>query len=220
MIRFENVTKVYHTRGGGKRVLDNQSFVIDRGRSIGIVGPNGAGKSTLLRLMGGVEWPTTGRITREMSVSWPLGFSGAFQGSLTGEDNAKFIARLYGQSIPRIMGFVEAFAEIGEYMKMPVKTYSSGMRARLAFGVSLAVDFDCYLIDEVTAVGDQRFRDRCREAMAQRRQSGALIMVSHEPTTLIEHCESGGILNKGKLTLYPSIHQMIEEYHTLVNNPA
>ena len=220
MIRFDRVSKVFHTKIGRRAVLDDESFVIRRGTSIGIVGINGAGKSTLTRLMAGIEYPTSGVIRREMSVSWPLGFSGAFQGSLTGADNARFIARIYGQSIPRILGFVNEFAELGDYMKLPMKTYSSGMRARLAFAVSLAVDFDCYIVDEVIAVGDQRFRDRCRDALAKRRQSGALIMVSHDPHTLREHCEQGGILHNGKLTFYPSIDDMSVDYERLMTRAA
>lgn len=212
MIVFENVTKVYHTRGGHRRILDNVSFTIGRGRSIGIVGRNGAGKSTLTRLMAGIEFPTSGQIYRDMSVSWPLGFGGAFQSSLTGADNARFIARIYRKPIDYVLGMVEDFAGLGEYYRMPVKTYSSGMKARLAFAVSLAVEFDCYIVDEITAVGDASFRDRCAEALRLRREKGTLIMVSHDPGTLREHCESGGMLQNGHLQFYDTIEETIAAY--------
>jgi capsular polysaccharide transport system ATP-binding protein len=215
MIVFENVTKIYHTRAGRRRVLDDVSFTIGRGRSIGIVGRNGAGKSTLTRLMAGVEYPSGGQIRREMSVSWPLGFGGAFQSSLTGADNARFIARIYRKPVDYVLGMVQDFAGLGDYFRMPVKTYSSGMKARLAFAVSLAVEFDCYIVDEITAVGDASFRDRCAEALRSRRQTGTLIMVSHDPNTLREHCESGGLLQDGHLQFHDSIEETILAYEGL-----
>jgi len=215
MIQFDNVSKIYHARGGIKRVLDAQSFILERGASIGIVGVNGAGKSTLTRLIAGVEYPTSGRITRHMSVSWPLGFGGAFQGSLTGADNARFIARIYRKSIPYVLDYVEAFAELGHYLHNPVKTYSSGMQARLAFAVSLAIEFDCYIVDEVTAVGDSSFRARCQAALNERRASGTLIMVSHDANTLRDYCETGAILRDGHLTFYDNIDDTIAAYDAL-----
>lgn len=210
MIQFENVTKVYHARGVNKCVLDHQSFVIERGVSIGIVGVNGAGKSTLTRMIAGIEYPTSGRITRTMSISWPLGFGGAFQGSLTGADNARFIARIYRRPINDILDYVNSFARLGHYFDAPVKTYSSGMQARLAFAVSLAIRFDCYLVDEVTAVGDHSFRLQCREALLERREHGTLIMVSHDPNTLREYCDKGAVLQNGTLTFYDTIDAAID----------
>jgi capsular polysaccharide transport system ATP-binding protein len=215
MIQFDNVTKVYHARGGSKHVLDGQTFTLERGASIGIVGVNGAGKSTLTRLIAGVEHPTSGRITRSMSVSWPLGFGGAFQGSLTGSDNTRFIARIYRRDVRQILDYVEDFAQLGHYLDMPVKTYSSGMRARLAFAVSLAIEFDCYLVDEVTAVGDSSFRERCQAALSERRERGTLIMVSHDPHTLRAYCETGAILRNGQLTFFGSIDETIAAYDAL-----
>ena len=215
MIVFENVTKVYHTRNGARRVLNGVSFAIGRGRSIGIVGRNGAGKSTLTRLIAGIEFPTSGQIRRSMSVSWPIGFGGAFQGSLTGKDNTRFIARIYRKPMDYVLRMVEEFAELGDYYHMPVKTYSSGMKARLAFAVSLAVEFDCYIVDEVTAVGDAAFRERCAAALRERRQNGTLIMVSHDASTLREHCESGGLLRDGHLRFYDSIDETIAAYDGL-----
>jgi capsular polysaccharide transport system ATP-binding protein len=213
MISFNNVTKVYPTREGGRRrVLDNVSFQIDRGQAIGIMGRNGSGKSTLVRLVSGVELPTSGQIQREMTVSWPLGFVGGFQVSLSGADNIRFIARIYGMDHKTLMDFVEDFAEIGEYLRMPVKTYSSGMRARLMFGISLALEFDCYLIDEGTAVGDIRFREKCERALADRRAQGSLVMVSHEPAVLREHCTCGAVLHDGRMTTYDDLDEAIAAY--------
>jgi len=215
MIQFDNVTKIYHARGGSKRVLDAQSFTLERGTSIGIVGVNGAGKSTLTRLIAGVEHPTSGRITRNMSVSWPLGFGGAFQGSLTGADNARFIARIYRRDVRDVLAYVADFAELGHYVDMPVKTYSSGMRARLAFAVSLAIEFDCYLVDEVTAVGDSSFKERCQAALNERRAKGTLVMVSHDPHTLRAYCDTGAILRDGRLRFFDSIDETIAAYDEL-----
>lgn len=213
MIAFENVTKIYPTRDGGKRrVLDNVCFRLERGEAIGIMGRNGSGKSTLVRLVGGVEFPTSGNIIRDMTVSWPLGFVGGFQISLSGLDNIRFIARIYGMDHKVLSDFVEDFAELGEYMRMPVKTYSSGMRARLMFGISLALEFDCYLIDEGTAVGDIRFREKCERAMAERRANGSLVMVSHEPSVLRDHCTCGAVLHDGRLTTYQDLEEAIEAY--------
>lgn len=212
MIIFDNVSKSYHTRGGEKRILDRQSFTIQRGQSLGICGRNGAGKSTLTRLISGIEHPNSGKVTRQLSVSWPLGFGGAFQNSLTGADNTRFIARIYGQPLDDVLAFVEDFAELGQYLRMPVKTYSSGMQARLAFAISLAVNFECYLVDEITAVGDARFRERCRIALEERRRQGTLVMISHDPHTLREHCDSGALLRDGRLIFYPSIDETIAAY--------
>jgi capsular polysaccharide transport system ATP-binding protein len=153
-----DVHKSYAVRGGGTRhVLRGVNARVGRGEQVGILGRNGAGKSTLMRILGGIETPTRGQVRRTMSISWPLGYSGAFQGNLSGADNIRFIARIYGRNAERTIGFVEEYAELGEYLRMPVGTYSSGMRSRLAFAVSLAVDFDCYLIDEAVAPGDARF---------------------------------------------------------------
>jgi capsular polysaccharide transport system ATP-binding protein len=209
MIELHRVTKCYETPSGPKTILDDVSFCIGARQSMGILGRNGAGKSTLIRVIAGVEHATSGRISRTMSVSWPLGFSGGFQGTLTGADNVRFIARIYGRPIDDMLTFVDDFAELGSYMRMPVKTYSSGMRARLAFATSLAVDFDCYLIDEITAVGDSRFHRRCHDALGQRRGKGTLVMVSHSPDTLRAYCDTGALLEGGRLTFFDTINDAL-----------
>lgn len=212
MIRFDHVSKHYRTRGGRHRVLEDASFRIARGQSIGICGHNGAGKSTLLRLIAGVEQPSAGTIRRDMSVSWPIGYASSFQSSLTGADNVRFIARIYGKPVDDVLAFVDDFAELGSYMQMPLRTYSAGMTARLAFAASLAVDFDCYLVDEVTAAGDERFRTRCHAALMERRAQGTLIMVSHDPQTLRDYCDTGAVLVGGRLTFYDNIEEAMAHH--------
>lgn len=215
MIRVADVSKVYHTRSGPRRVLDNVSFEINTGDSLGIMGRNGAGKSTLTRMISGIEYPTSGKVYRSMSVSWPLGYMGAFQASLTGADNARFIARIYGVPIKETLDFVEDFADLGPYFTMPVRTYSAGMKARLSFGVSLAINFECYIVDEVTGAGDHRFAERSKAALRERREKGALVMISHDPHTLLEYCSTGALLDQGKLTFFDSVSEMIDAYHAL-----
>ena len=169
MIALRNVSKHYRVRGGVHVVFEDVNLNIRRGEKVGILGRNGAGKSTLIRLISGSESPSGGTIDRAMSVSWPLALSSAFQGSLTGIDNIYFIARVYDVDAAAIVPFVESFAELGYYLREPVKSYSSGMRARLAFALSMAIEFDCFLIDEVIAVGDARFHDRCAHELFERR---------------------------------------------------
>jgi capsular polysaccharide transport system ATP-binding protein len=210
MIRFDRVSKTYHGRNLHRQVLESISFEIAPGAALGLCGANGAGKSTLLRLISGVEYPSAGRIGRSMSVSWPIGYSSCFQGSLTGADNARFIARIYGQPVEPLLQFVEDFAQLGPYFRQPVKTYSAGMVARLAFGVSLAIDFDCYLVDEVTSAGDERFRERCQEALAYRRATGTLVMVSHHAETLRHYCTTGAVLHGGRLQFFDTIDEALD----------
>jgi len=217
VIALESVTKVHHARGRARRVLDDLSCSIRPGQSLGIMGRNGAGKSTLLRILTGIEYPTSGHVRRNgMSISWPLGFGAGFQGSLTGADNVRFIARIYGAPVQRTLDYVQEFADLGDYFRMPVKTYSSGMRARLAFGASLAIKFDCLVVDEITAVGDHRFMQRCADAILERkRDSAALIMVSHSPEALKQYCDSGALLHNGKLSMYDGIDSMVAAYVAL-----
>jgi capsular polysaccharide transport system ATP-binding protein len=165
---INKVSKVYHSRGLVNTVFSNLSFAISRRDSLAICGANGAGKSTLLRLISGVERPTTGSVRRAMSTSWPIGLVSCFQSQMTGADNARFIARIYQKSEAQVLDYVEDFAQLGIFLDQPVSNYSSGMVQRLAFGVSLAIDFDCYIVDEVTAVGDARFRRRCEEELLAR----------------------------------------------------
>jgi capsular polysaccharide transport system ATP-binding protein len=216
MIIFDHVSKEYHTWRAVKHVLTDVSFTLPRGQSLGIMGRNGAGKTTLTKLIGGVEYPTSGRIERHMSVSWPLGLGGGFQSSLTGADNARFIARVYGLPLDNLLDEVDDFAELGRYLRMPVRTYSSGMRARLAFAISLALKFDCYLVDEITAVGDARFQARCERALNDRREHGSLIMISHDVGVLRTYCDTGAIIHDGQMTFYDEVDELGVAYHALV----
>jgi capsular polysaccharide transport system ATP-binding protein len=215
VIKFENVTKVYKIHGGTKPVFNNIDLLVQPGDAIGICGANGAGKSTLMRMLAGVEPPTSGKITRTMTTSWPIGYSSAFQASMTGADNARFIARIYNRDENELLARVEEFAELGQYLYQPVRTYSSGMAARLAFGVSLTIDFECYLVDEVTSAGDARFREKSEAALLERRERAALVMISHDPGTLQRYCSRGAVLYGGALTFFDSVSEACEVHYGL-----
>lgn len=212
MISIENLTKTYRTRQGKHLVLDGINLNIQRGQKIGIIGRNGAGKSTLIRLISGAEHPSSGRIRREMSVSWPLAFGGAFHPNLTGFDNLRFICRVYGVDYMSALPFVEDFTELGVYLREPVEHYSAGMRARLAFALSMAIEFDCFLIDEVIAVGDNRFHEKCQFELFEKRKDRALILVSHNANTIKSHCESASVLTNGKLQSFDHIDDAYKFY--------
>lgn len=213
MIQITDLVKRYHIRGGQSTVLDHINLKVSPGEKVGILGRNGAGKSTLIRLISGAERPTSGSITRGMSVSWPLAFGGAFQGSLTGLDNLRFICRVYGVSTEDKIPFVQEFSELGKYLREPVKTYSSGMRARLAFAISMVVEFDCFLIDEIIAVGDARFHDKCQFELFEKRKDRAMILVSHDPGFIRSHCQHASVLVKGKLTSFDDIDEAFDYYN-------
>jgi len=193
-------------------VLRDVSLRLAPGERIGILGRNGAGKSTLIRLMSGAEFPTSGRVERHMSVSWPLAFGGAFQGSLTGLDNLRFICRIYGVNPDDKLDFVEDFSELGIYLREPVKTYSSGMRARLAFAISMVIEFDCFLIDEIIAVGDARFHAKCSSELFEKRGDRAMIIVSHQASYIREQCTRAAVLKGGALHHMDSIDDAFAFY--------
>ena len=215
MITLENVRKVYRTNHGRHCVLDNITTQITKGEKIGILGKNGAGKSTLIRLISGAELPTSGYIKRGMSVSWPLAFGGAFQGSLTGRDNARFICRVYGASIETVIPFVLEFSELGKFFDEPVKTYSSGMASRLAFSISMAIEFDCFLIDEIVAVGDSRFSEKCNHELFQKRMDRTMIIVSHQPDLIRRYCSTAAVLHEGHLTKFDKVEAAFEYYENI-----
>lgn len=215
MIEIRNLYKRYHGPFGGDWVLKDINLTIPQGVSVGLVGRNGAGKSTLLRLIGGMDTPDRGTVTRSGKVSWPIGLTGGFQGSMTGRQNVKFVARVHGgnQHIDTIIQQVQQFAELGPAFDKPVKTYSSGMRSRLAFGLSLAFDFDVYLSDEATSVGDAAFKQKATEAFRSRIGSASLIMVSHSISILKDLCQAGIWLNDGKAIWYDKLEDAIRDYH-------
>lgn len=212
MIVVDRVTKHYMVRWRRKLVLDRISIAFETNRSYGILGKNGAGKSTFLRLVAGTEAPNRGRIHRYVQTSWPLGFSGGFHPKMTGNENIRFLARAYGADLGYVVDFVEDFSELGRDLDVPVGTYSSGMRARLAFAASMAIDFDFYLVDEITAVGDKRFQRRCREAFAERRERSGMIMVSHSIAVMKDYCDTGMILSGGRLHIYDDLEEAIDVY--------
>lgn len=212
MITLDNVTKVYETRQGHRTVLDNVSLRVARGEKIGILGQNGSGKSTLIRLISGIELQSHGNIHRGMSISWPLAFGGAFQGSLTGLDNVRFICRVYGSPIDPAIQFVKQFSELDIYLREPVKKYSSGMRARLAFAISMAVEFDCFLIDEIIAVGDSRFQEKCRIELFEKRGDRAMIIATHNADFIRTHCQHAAVLVDGKLYRFDQVEEAYNFY--------
>lgn len=212
MIHIDHITKRYATRQGDVTVLDDVSLVVKPGEKVGILGRNGAGKSTMIRLISGAERPSSGHIKRSMSVSWPLAFGGAFQGTLTGMDNLRFICRVYGTSADDKVDFVQEFSELGRYLREPVKTYSAGMRARLAFAISMVVEFDCFLIDEIVAVGDSRFHEKCRVELFEKRSDRAMIIVSHDPGYIKAHCQHAAVLVKGKLSAFNEVDEAFAFY--------
>jgi capsular polysaccharide transport system ATP-binding protein len=213
VIQLDHVEKRYRTRAGTHTVLSGVNLRINKGDKIGILGRNGAGKSTLIRIISGAELPSGGRVARRMSVSWPLAFGGAFQGSLTGIDNLRFICRVYGSDFDTALPLVREFAELGEYLREPVKTYSSGMSARLAFAISMAIEFDCFLIDEVIAVGDVRFHEKCRRELFEKRRDRAMIIVSHDAHNIREHCTRACVLEDGLLREFADIDAAFLAYN-------
>ncbi len=215
MIRMENVTKYYPTRAGRNYILCNVTVDLPSKCNIGILGRNGTGKSTLLRLFGGIDYPNSGRIQSEGRISWPMGLQGGVQGSLSGRDNARFICRIYGDSeheVERKIKYILEFSELDDYFDMPVKTYSSGMRARLSFATSMAFDFDIYLLDEITAVGDQRFKEKSRAALQKKKDTANIIKVSHNMQELIRDCDIGIYLDNGQMHIYDDIEEAVAIY--------
>lgn len=215
MIRLRDICKDYRTSSGRRRVLNNVNLTVRPGERWGILGRNGAGKSTLIRTIGGVELPTSGTIEKTMTVSWPLAFSGGIQGGLSGRDNMRFVARIYNLDFKKVEAFVEDFAELGVAMREPVKTYSSGMRARLAFALSIAVEFDCFLIDEVIAVGDSRFKKKSRLELFEKRADRAIVLVSHDPEQVRKYCNRAALLESGRLKVLDSVSEALTLYKKL-----
>ena len=220
MIELLSVSKYYHTRRGARLVLDKVSLRLERGRHLGILGRNGAGKSTLIRLLSGAELPSSGRIHRGMSVSWPLAFTGAFQPHLTGIDNLKFVCRVYGVAWKPLLPFIEQFTELGLYLHEPVIHYSSGMMMRLAFALSMAIEFDCFLIDEGLAVGDARFGHRCHVELFEKRKDRSFILVSHDPGIVRAYCQDACVLHEGRLLHFDHLEEAYAFYDSTMQPAA
>ncbi|WP_096787733.1 ABC transporter ATP-binding protein [Rhodobacter sp. CZR27] len=226
MIDLDDIWKSYRVNGFRKHVLRGIDFRFPSGRNVAIMGHNGAGKSTLMRIIAGSELPDHGRVRRHGRASWPMGFSGGFNGSMTGIENISFVARLYGENPRRVVRAVEDFARLGPSLDLPVRTYSSGMKARLAFGLSLAIDFDCYLVDEITSVGDKAFREASREAFARKTRGASMIMISHSRSEISTWCDCGVLLNDGQLEFHETTagllaaHDRMMEGHGAGSWPA
>ncbi|HAH5542888.1 ABC transporter ATP-binding protein [Escherichia coli] len=215
MIKIENLTKSYRTPTGRHYVFKDLNIEIPSGKSVAFIGRNGAGKSTLLRMIGGIDRPDSGKIITNKTISWPVGLAGGFQGSLTGRENVKFVARLYAkqEELKEKIEFVEEFAELGKYFDMPIKTYSSGMRLRLGFGLSMAFKFDYYIVDEVTAVGDARFKEKCAQLFKERHKESSFLMVSHSLNSLKEFCDVAIVFkNSYIIGYYENVQSGIDEY--------
>lgn len=215
MIELVDVSKAYTQKGIRKIILDHVNFCFPDKRNIAIMGQNGAGKSTLMRLIAGTEQPDSGRIYRSGKVSWPLGFSGGFNGSMTGLENVRFVARIYGQDTEKIIDYVREFSELGNSLNLPIKTYSSGMKARLAFGVSMAIDFDCYLIDEITAVGDENFKRKSQQVFREKLTHSQIIMISHSASTIKSYCDCGLLLLHNDILFFDQIDALLANYKTM-----
>ena len=216
MIEIRNLYKRYHNHHGSDWVLKNINLTIPPNVSVGLIGANGAGKSTLLRLIAGMDKPERGEVIRHTKVSWPVGLSGGMQQNMTARQNVKFVARVHGSSsedVKRVIKYVEEFAEIGEAFDEPIRTFSSGMRSRVSFGLSLAFDFDVYISDEATAVGDKNFKAKAKAAFREKTGKASLIMVSHSEGILRELCQAGIFINKGEASWFDSIDDAIDAYH-------
>ena len=218
MIRLDKVTKSYMTLRGRKVVFRDLSLTVPDGVNVGLIGRNGAGKSTLMRLLGAADLPDSGKITSNGRFSWPVGLTGGLQRNLTGRDNVKFVCRVHGirkAAMQDKIRRIQNFAEIGDYFDQPVSTYSSGMRARLAFGTSMAFDFDYYLIDEIMAVGDAIFKKKSREIFAERLQRAKVVLVSHNMKLILRMCDMVIHLDQGRATLFDNVREGIAAYKSI-----
>jgi len=216
MIVFENISKGFWVRGEFRPVILNLSLTLPSGRSLALLGRNGAGKSTLLSIVAGTLRPDTGEIHSDGSISFTVGYAGSFHGDMTGAQNTRFVARVYGVDSDELTRFVENFAEIGEHFHMPVRTYSSGMRSRLAFGISMGIRFDTYLIDEITATGDAKFREKSNQIFQARMAESSAIVVSHNMPDVRNFCDAGLVLHDGEIEYFDDVEEAIKRHHDLM----
>jgi len=216
VIRFENLTKSFQVRGERRIVIDNLTLTLPTGRSLALLGRNGAGKSTLLQMIAGTMRPDSGRVVSDGTISWPVGFGGSFHGELTGAQNVRFIARIYGVDTEGLLDFVADFAELGDFFHMPVRAYSSGMRSRLTFGASMGIRFDTYLVDEVTAVGDATFKRKSRAVFVDRMRHSSAIMVSHSMNQIRQFCNAGIVLENGQMQYFDDLNEAIAQHEAMM----
>lgn len=216
MIHFDSVSKYYPTRFGPKYVFRDINLVIPDDRDVAIIGANGAGKSTLMRLLGGIDFPSNGKIKTDRFISWPLALSSGLQGSLTGRENVRFICRIHGLEADRdTEEYVKEFSELGDNFELPVGGYSSGMKSKYSFAVSMGFDFDTYLMDEIMSVGDAGFRKKCESAISNKRENANIILVSHNTDLLRRQCNAAILLAYGRADFYESVDQAIFRYQNL-----
>ncbi len=216
MIELRNVCKTYVTNGRRKIVAQNVNAIFPARRAVAVLGRNGAGKSTLLRMISGAMEPDSGEVVRHGTVSWPVGFAGSFHQDLTGLQNVRFIARVYGVDTDELVDFVADFAELGQHFNLPVRSYSSGMKSRLAFGVSMGIHFDTYLVDEVTAVGDASFKRKSEALFQQRISQSAAVMVTHTMGQVRRLCHHAGVLENGVFHFYEDVEDAIAHHERLM----
>lgn len=220
MIELRNVHKTFVLNGRRKVVADSISAVFPRGKAVAILGRNGAGKSSLLKMISGSMDPDSGEVVVHGTVSWPVGFAGSFHPELTGLQNTRFIARVYGVDTDELTRFVADFAELGPHFELPVRSYSSGMKSRLAFGVSMGIRFDTYLVDEVTAVGDASFRSKSERLFKQRLEESGAVMVTHAPGQVRRLCTHAGVLENGELHMYDDVEDALAHHKSLMQATA
>jgi capsular polysaccharide transport system ATP-binding protein len=211
-LELRGIRKSFATSTKPHLVLDDIDFTLMRGERLGICGLNGAGKTTLVNIIAGALMPDEGKVVRHSRMSWPLGYSGGFHSALTGLENVRFIARIYGRDTKQAAAFAQDFAELGKFFEMPMRTYSSGMRSRLAFAVSMAVDFELYLVDEAMSAGDIRFHEKCRQAIEERRGRADFLIVSHSLSTIEVNCNRFALLHGGKLAVFETFAEASEAY--------
>ncbi|MDO5621247.1 MAG: ABC transporter ATP-binding protein [Paracoccus sp. (in: a-proteobacteria)] len=219
MIVLENLCKSYRLSGRHTVVADNISAVLPTGHAVALMGRNGAGKSSLLRMIAGTMLPTSGRIWTDGTMSWPVGFAGSFHHDLTGAQNIRFVARIYGVDTDELVDYVDDFAELGAGYHKPFGSYSSGMRSRLAMGASMGIAFDTYLVDEVTSVGDAAFRAKSQRVFSERMNHASAIVVSHSMPFVRQTCTMGAVLEHGKLRLFDDLEEGIATHERLMGLP-
>ena len=219
MSRLENLTKFYRIKGRKTLVADNINAVFPTGSSVALLGRNGAGKSTLLRVIAGTASPNAGRVTSDGTISWPVGFAGSFHGELTGAQNVRFVARIYGVDTDELVDYVQDFAELGQHFHQPFSSYSSGMRSRLAMGTSMGIYFDTYLVDEVTSVGDADFRVKSQRVFNDRMKTSGAIVVSHSMPMIRQMCTMGAVLDRGRLLVFDDLNEAIAMHESILRVP-
>lgn len=214
MIRLQNLSKTYLVEGVPTQIADDITVTFPTGSSVALLGRNGAGKSSLLKIISGTMRPTGGEVISDGSISWNVGFAGSFHPDLTGVQNIRFVARVYGVDTDGLVSFVEDFAELGHHFHQPFRTYSSGMRSRLAFGLSMGIRFDTYLIDEVTSVGDAAFRQKSERFLLDRLKRSSAIVVSHAMPMLRRICTAGAVLENGRLEYFEDLDAAIDRHES------